>query len=312
MSFDISTLRQLAATTGVPADEVATVIRSALRDALAVARGTADDLTIDVDTHTGAVTVTDPSGAPVSTDNLGARATLAARQSVVSWLRDRDRIRKVGRWAAREGTPIRATVKQVLRNGDVRLDAQGTTAILPAGEAVNGEDLTLGTEVTVLLLNANVTDRDTVRLTVSRRQPALVSSLLAKHLEGTETTISGVAREPGVRTKVAYRGQLSDLLGPAGMHVRAVMTDLGGEKVDLVAVSDDPAVFAAAALTPAKTIAATVTDPTRRTVTVEVAPDQMALAYGTGGVNLRLACKLTGTRIQLVPTAAAQGPAQAA
>lgn len=305
MSFDISALRQLAATAGVPADDVATIVRSALRDALAVARGTADDLTIDVDPDSGTVTVIDASGAPVPTDNLGARATLAARQAVVSWLRDRDRVRKVGPWAKREGTPIRAVVKHVARNGDVRLDAQGTAAVMPAGEAISGEELHPGTEVTVLLLNANVTDRDTVRLTVSRRQPALVTALFARHLDGTGTTIRSVAREPGVRTKVAYSGDLADLVGPAGTIVRSVTADLDGEKVDLIATSDDPATFAAAALSPAKTISATVTDPSRRTVTVEVAPDQMALAYGTGGVNLRLACKLTGTRIQLVPTTAA-------
>lgn len=304
MSFDIAALRHVAITAGVPTAQVAEVVEGALRDAFTVARGTADDLTITVDDATGSVDVRDGSGTQLRVEVLGARATAAARQSVVSWLRDLERVRKVGPWAQREGRAIRAIVRSVGRDGEVRLDAQGTFAVMPAGESVDTEVLRPGEEISVLLLNANVTDRDVIRLTVSRRQPALVAALFDRHLAGTETMITGVAREPGVRTKVAFEGAVADLVGPGGLAVRAVMNELGGERIDLIAKSEDLAVFAATALSPATVISATLTDPARRVVAVEVAPDQLATAAGVGGINLRLATRLTGARIELLTTPA--------
>src|SRR5690606_34253491 len=116
------------------------------------------------------------------------------------------------------------------------------------------------------------------RLTVSRRQPALVSALFEQHLGTGPTRIVGVAREPGLRSKVACSGPgdpRMELIGPAGMIARAVTAELGQEKIDIVAVDDDLAQFAAAALTPASVQRAEVIDPVRRVVRAYVTPDQI-------------------------------------
>lgn len=306
MEFDARMLQQVAQSAGVPEADVADAVAAALEAAYNTRPDALPGVTAQVSAATGDVELRDPDGNLVAADGFGVRGAMAARQAIVSWLRDLERRRKAGPWVQSEGTSVRATVKKVLRDGDVHLDVDGITAILPAGEATPGEHLTVGQSVAVLLLAANVTDRDMVRLAVSRRQPALVTALFKQHMTRTNSaaTVAAVAREPGVRSKVACAGPEARqaFIGPTGTVVRSVAADLHGEAIDLISYSDDLAAFAASALSPATTLSAELTDSVRRVVRVTVAADQLAIAEGAGGVNLRLACKLTGARIELVTT----------
>lgn len=306
MELDARTLGQVADAAGAPVEDVVAVVAAALKDAYDTTPNAQPGVTVSID-GSGRVELRDESGARVANPGFGSRATTAARQAIVSWMRDQERLRKVGRWGTLEGTPVRGVVKAFGRDGEVRLDVDGTLAVLPSGEAIAGEALTRGQDVTVLLLAANVTDRDVVKLTVSRRQPALVSALFERHLArvGSDARVVAVAREPGVRSKVSCAGQgdpRAELVGPAGMIVRSVMADLGGEKVDIIHSEGALEEFVAAALSPAAVVGSELVDATRRVVLVKVTAEQRPTAEGVGGVNLRLASKLTGARIELETT----------
>lgn len=305
MKFDSRALLQVAQTAGVPEDTITTVLASAIKDAYDATPGAVPGVQVTLDTAAGEIHLTAPDGTEVAAPGFGARALTAARQAVVSWMRDLDRRRQVGPWADREGTPVRAVVKSLTRTGDYRLDVDGVMAILPAGEDIPHHPLNPGQEVTVLLLAANVTDQGTVKLTVSRRQPALVVELFNQKLAqtGTDTTIVSIAREPGVRTKVACTGSSpdprQDLIGPAGTTARSVTSQLDGERIDILTHDADLAQYVTNALSPAVVEKVEVLDPQRRIVVAHVREDELATAQGTGGVNLRLASRLTATKITL-------------
>ena len=129
--------------------------------------------------------------------------------------------------------------------------------------------------------------------------------------------IAALAREAGHRTKIAVHSQVAGVnakgacIGPMGARVRAVMTELRGEKIDIVDYADDPATFVAAALSPARVQSVEIVDAAARTARVVVPDYQLSLAIGKEGQNARLAAKLTGWRIDIRPDteAAARRPA---
>lgn len=314
MELDLDTLRALAASQNVPVHDVADVVAAALTDAYAKSPGALPGASVELDDHSGTFVVVDQDEVthPMPAA-LGRTAAAAARQAIVQWMRDQERRRKVGTWAQREGTAQNAVVvRHVPARGkqgpETQLRIDGTDAVLPAGEAIAGEELHPGQQVQVLLLAANVDDRDRIKLTVSRRQPALVSALFDRHvpeLADGQVTIVSVARDPGSRTKVAYTGTggAAALVGPSATRIRAVMAALGGEKLDLVERHEDLADFVAAALTPGKVQTCELTDPVRKQVRVTVLPDQALHTAGRGGANISLAQRLTGARIQVDPAA---------
>ncbi|MEJ2577691.1 MAG: transcription termination/antitermination protein NusA, partial [Kineosporiaceae bacterium] len=149
-------------------------------------------------------------------------------------------------------------------------------------------------------------------ITVSRTHPNLVSKLFSLEVpeiaDGT-VEIVALAREAGHRTKMAVRSTVSGVnakgacIGPMGARVRAVVTELHGEKIDIIDHSDDPAEFVAAALSPARVESVRVVDETARSAQVIVPDYQLSLAIGREGQNARLAAKLTGWRIDIRPDA---------
>ena len=145
-------------------------------------------------------------------------------------------------------------------------------------------------------------------ITLSRSHPALVKQLFA--LEVPEigdriVEIMGIAREAGHRTKISVRTHRAGvsakgaLIGPMGARARAVMDELHGEKIDIVDYSEDPAVYVANALAPAKVSSVEVVDEATRSAKVVVPDYQLSLAIGKDGQNARLAARLTGWRIDI-------------
>ena len=237
------------------------------------------------------------------------------------WLRDLDRRRKLGVWADREGTLITGTVRaHTARNakGETIISLGGkdtgpdsrVEAVMPSGEATPGETLTHGQEVTAYVVAVNPDDRGRVKVTVSRRQPLLVSELIREHSPEVArglVEITGVAREPGIRTKVAVRaaeGFNGDpreaVFGAAAYRIRAVAAKLNGEKIDIVVDPGNLEGFIANALTPADVTQVQMTDSPHPHALVAVPRDQVSLAIGAEGRNVRLASKLTGAKIDVL------------
>ena len=151
------------------------------------------------------------------------------------------------------------------------------------------------------------------QITVSRTHPNLVRQLFALEVpeiaDGT-VTINAIAREAGHRTKIAVRSTVPGVnakgacIGPMGQRVRQVMSELSGEKIDIVDFSDDPAEMIAHALSPARVSQVMIVDPVARAARVIVPDYQLSLAIGREGQNARLAARMTGWRIDIRSDAA--------
>jgi N utilization substance protein A len=191
----------------------------------------------------------------------------------------------------------------------VHIDLGSVEAVLPPSEQVPGEQYTHGSRLRVLVVAVRRGAKGP-SITVSRTHPNLVRKLF--ELEVPEIAqgivrIEALAREAGHRTKMAVRSTVPAVnakgacIGPMGQRVRAVMTELHGEKIDIVDHYEDPARFVAEALSPARVSAVQVVDAALRSARVVVPDYQLSLAIGKEGQNARLAAKLTGWRIDIRP-----------
>ncbi len=181
--------------------------------------------------------------------------------------------------------------------------------MLPQSEQVPGESYPHGTRIRCIVVHVAKGFRGP-QITLSRSHPALVKKLFALEVpeiaDGT-VEIAAIAREAGHRTKIAVRTSVPGVnakgacIGPMGQRVRAVMSELHGEKIDIIDWSDDPAKFVGNALSPAKALRVEVVDLASRTARVTVPDFQLSLAIGREGQNARLAARLTGWRIDIRP-----------
>jgi N utilization substance protein A len=180
-------------------------------------------------------------------------------------------------------------------------------ANLPPEEQSPGETYAHGERIKCLVTGVRRGFKGPV-VTVSRTHPDLVKALFALEVpevaDGT-VEITAIAREAGHRSKIAVRSLKPDVnakgscIGPLGQRVRQIMSELGGEKIDIVDHSDDPATMIAQALSPAKVSSVTIVDTATRSARVVVPDYQLSLAIGREGQNARLAARLTGWRIDI-------------
>jgi N utilization substance protein A len=183
----------------------------------------------------------------------------------------------------------------------------GTEGVLPQAEQVPGERYVHGERLRCYVVGVTRGSRGT-QITLSRTHPNLVRKLFAlevPELVDGSVEIVAVAREAGHRSKIAVRSTVSGVnpkgacIGPMGARVRGVMSELAGEKIDIIDWSDDPATFVGNALSPSKVVSVTVLDARTRTARVVVPDFQLSLAIGKEGQNARLAARLTGWRIDI-------------
>jgi N utilization substance protein A len=196
---------------------------------------------------------------------------------------------------------------QAAQRGLVLIDIGKVEALLPQSEQVPGEEYTHGTRIKCYVVGV-VRGIRGPQVTVSRTHPNLVRKLFAlevPEIADGSVEIVAVAREAGHRSKIAVRTKVPGLnakgacIGPMGQRVRNVMSELHGEKIDIVDWSDDPATFVASALSPARVTSARVVDAHAKAVRVVVPDYQLSLAIGKEGQNARLAARLTGCRIDI-------------
>lgn len=242
-------------------------------------------------------------------EGFGRIAASTARQVIVQRLRDLEDEAVLGDFKGREGDVISGVVQQSQDPRNVHVDFGVVEGLLPLAEQVPGERYTHGERVRCYVVSVKRGPKGP-QVGLSRTHPNLVRQLFRFEVpeiaDGT-VEIAALAREAGHRTKIAVRSTIPGVnakgacIGPMGARVRAVMTELRGEKIDIVDYSDDPARFVAAALSPARVQAVEIVDPVARTARVTVPDYQLSLAIGKEGQNARLAAKLTGWRIDIRP-----------
>ncbi|HEU4999926.1 MAG TPA: transcription termination factor NusA [Lapillicoccus sp.] len=248
---------------------------------------------------------------------FGRVAAATARQVIVQRLRDLEDEQILGDFKGREGDVVSGVIQQSSDPRHVLVDFGSVEGILPLAEQVPGERYRHGDRLRCYVVSVKRGPRGP-QIGLSRTHPNLVRTLFRLEVpeiaDGT-VEIAALVREAGHRTKIAVHAKVPGVnakgacIGPMGARVRAVMTELHGEKIDIVDYSPDPATFVAAALSPARVQSVEVVDAQARAARVTVPDYQLSLAIGKEAQNVRLAAKLTGWRIDIRPdTPATEDP----
>ena len=237
--------------------------------------------------------------------DLGRRAILALRQNLVARIFEYDNATIFKRFEALKGTIITGEVHHVRPKMTIVHDEYQNELVLPREEQIAKEHYKRGDQIQAIIIDVRKDVRGP-QVVVSRSHPELVRKLFEREvpeLVSGAVSIMAIAREAGARTKIAVKANTDGvnpkgaLIGPGGARVRAVMENLGPEKIDIVDYSDDPAKFVAAALSPAVATGVQVISEKNKTAIAFIHDDQLSLAIGKEGQNARLAAKLTGWKI---------------
>jgi N utilization substance protein A len=324
MNVDIAALRAVEKEKGIDFTSLIDTLETALLTAYKHTQGHAGHARVEIDRRTGAIRVwaqeTDEGGEVVrewddTPADFGRIAATTARQVILQRLRDVDNERTFGDFAGREHDLITGTV-----SADAKVNARGVVVvslgdvegIIPTAEQVPGESYTHGQRLRCYVVSVSRGLRGP-QITLSRTHPNLVRKLFAlevPEIADGSVEITAVAREAGHRSKIAVRPTVAGVnakgacIGPMGARVRAVMSELNGEKIDIIDHDDDPAAFVGNALSPARAMSVTVVDAQARAARVVVPDFQLSLAIGKEGQNARLAARLTGWRIDIRSDAA--------
>ena len=237
--------------------------------------------------------------------DFGRIAAQTAKQVIIQKIREAEKESVLTEYGEREGEIISGTVERVER-GNIYLNMGRAVAVLPYEEQIPGERYRQGERIRGYLFKVDDATRG-VFLKVSRSHPKFLEALFraeVPEINAGTVEIKAVAREAGSRSKVAtfsndaHIDPVGSLVGQRGVRVTTVMSEVGGEKIDIIEWSENPAQFIEDSLSPAKVISVEL-DETEHKATITVAEDQQSLAIGKGGQNVRLAAKLTGWKIDI-------------
>lgn len=318
MDIDVTALKSLVREKDLSLDLVVETIEAALLVAYQRTPGHSEQARVTLDRKTGHVTVwateVDDAGTSVrefddTPDDFGRVAATTARQVLLSRLREAEGDATLTEFTGREGDVVSGVIQQSNNPRMVRVDLGKVEANLPPEEQVPGESYPHGDRIKCLITAVRKGFKGP-QVTVSRTHPNLVKGLFALEVpeiaDGT-VEITAIAREAGHRSKIAVRSTKEGVnakgscIGPMGARVRQVMSELGGEKIDIVDHSDDPAEMVAHALSPARVSGVMIVDRAAKAARVSVPDYQLSLAIGREGQNARLAARLTGWRIDIRP-----------
>jgi N utilization substance protein A len=321
MNIDMAVLRTLEHEKDLPLDVVVTAIEQALLVAYHRTPGARSNARVELDRRSGRVIVwardrvESEEGFALTEefedtpDDFGRIAATTAKQIILQRLRDAEDEQRFGEFSAREGDIVSGVIQQGREPGDVLVDLGRVEALLPMAERVPGEPYEHGERIKALVTSVRRGPRGP-QVQVSRTHPNLVKKLFAlevPEIEDGTVEIAGIAREAGHRTKIAVRSTTPGVnakgasIGPMGQRVRNVMSELHGEKIDIVDFSEEPTEYIAHALSPAQVSSVTVVDRDAKAARVVVPDFQLSLAIGKEGQNARLAARLTGWRIDIRP-----------
>lgn len=242
---------------------------------------------------------------PVPGD-FGRMAAQTAKQVIIQKLREAERETIYNEFKDKEGEIIIGTVQR--QEGPlVLVDLTRATAILPPEEQVDRERYRPGSRLKFYVVSVEVTSRGP-EIVLSRSHPEIVRKLFETEVPEVASgaiEIKSISREAGHRSKIAVQSKdenidpIGSCVGQRGIRAQTIITELGGEKVDIIEYDDDPARYIANALAPAKIIGVEVNEE-ERSAKVKVKEDQLSLAIGKNGQNVRLAAKLTGWKIDIL------------
>jgi transcription termination/antitermination protein NusA len=256
----------------------------------------------------------------VTPDDFGRIAAQTAKQVILQRIREAERAMMYDEYIDRVNEVVTGIVQQAGDRNNVLVDLGKVEALLPRSEQVDGERYEQGSRIKAVITEVRSGTKGP-QVILSRRDPELIKTLF--ELEVPEIAdglveIRGVAREPGYRSKIAVESHAQGVdpvgacVGPRGSRVRMVVSELRGEKIDIIPWNPEPARFVAKALSPARVREVYIDDESRE-ATVVVPDDQLALAIGKEGLNARLAARLTGWRVDIQSeTEFAQAEAEAA
>ncbi|WP_290341252.1 transcription termination factor NusA [Corynebacterium auris] len=332
MNIDMRALRTIEEQHGIGVQDLLTTIAEALLRAYRVNREAPaaenEKARIDIDTETGdvavllstldedGVVVSEKDVTPVNFSRIGADAV---RDAILRRMRQEEAGRVFSAYSGFEGTVVSGVVQR-----DVTAESRGIIVVqlgteqdpqdgilLPA-EQIPGERLKHGDRVKAYVVGVNKGERN-VQVNLSRTHPELVRGLFALEVpevaDGAVEIVS-IAREAGHRSKIAVRGTVKGInakgacIGPRGARVSEVMRELGGEKIDIINYSEDPAQYVGNSLAPSKVVRVEVLDREAQQAKVTVPDYQLSLAIGKEGQNARLAARLTGWKIDIHSDAA--------
>ena len=237
--------------------------------------------------------------------DFGRIAAQTAKQVIIQKIREAEKVSVFAEFGQKEGDIVTGMVQRMER-GNIFFDMGRASGILPYEEQIPGERYRQGEKVRMYLSKVEETPRG-VFLRLSRAHPKFLEKLFeieVPEIVSKTVEIRAIAREAGSRSKVAvfsndnHIDPVGSMVGQRGVRVSTVMSELGGEKIDIIEWSDDAAKFVEDALSPAKVEKITI-DKETNTANAEVTEDQQSLAIGKGGQNVRLAAKLTGYRIDI-------------
>lgn len=248
-----------------------------------------DEIQIKLETHT----------------DYGRIAAQTAKQVIVQRLREAEREVIYGEYSAKEGEVVSAIVQRI-EGRNIFLDIGKASGVLFPEEQIPGERFFIGQRLRVYILKVEKTSKG-ANIVLSRAYPKLVSRLFAievPEISAGVVQIKSIAREPGSRTKIAVYSEeegvdpVGSCVGQKGSRVQTVINELGGEKIDIIEWDEDMSKYIANALSPAKVLDVETSDKTRIALAI-VPENQLSLAIGQKGQNVRLAAKLTGWKIDV-------------
>lgn len=238
-------------------------------------------------------------------EDFGRIAAQTAKQVIIQRIREAERDAIFNEYKDREGELISGLIQRI-EGRNIFIDIGRTVALLPGEEQVMMERYRIGERIKVLIVSVERNPKGP-GIIVSRSHPRLVKKLFeieVPEIASGAVEIKQIAREAGSRSKVAVASNqdgidpVGSMVGQKGVRVSTVIHELSGEKIDIIEWAEDPAEFIAHALSPAKALAVQVSPETREARAI-VPDDQLSLAIGKGGQNVRLAAKLSGWKIDV-------------
>jgi N utilization substance protein A len=242
---------------------------------------------------------------PKTGTNFGRIAAQTAKQVIIQKLREAERNMQFSDFKAKERT-LQNGIVQRIEGDTVLVDLGKSVGVLFPSEQIRGERYTIGQRLKVLILHVEPAAKGP-KITLSRCHPDMVRKLFeieVPEIYSGSVEIKSVAREAGSRSKIAVIANQDGIdpigacVGQKGSRVQTVMAELGGEKIDIIEYSDDAVKFIANSLSPAKILNVQLNEETKE-AKVGVMEDQLSLAIGKAGQNVRLAARLTGWKIDI-------------
>ena len=247
---------------------------------------------------------------PLDPKRLGRIAVSSARNVIRQGIRAGEKGQSLLEFQSKLGEIVTATIERVdMKTGVATIKIGKSTAMLPKVEQVGLGELREGDLVKVYIADVKDNERGPHAI-ISRSHPGFVRRMFEKEVPeifNGVVEIKAVSREAGSRTKMAVVSNNPDVdaigacIGPKGARVNAIVSELGGEKIDIIEYSDDPQKYISAALSPASVIKVDITDEEAKSCKATVPDDQLSLAIGNKGQNARLAARLTGWKIDIRP-----------